>query len=83
MKNIVKNKSKLNFFSRPIEKLERSDHTPFRNKDVLEVYREVMKMTDRFTWCNENGEPWRDILRRTARMEFEQIRDEKDAMKVG
>ena len=30
-----------------------------------------MKMTQRFTWSNENGEPWKDILRRTARGEFE------------
>lgn len=40
-------------------------------------------MTNRFTLTNENGEPWRDILRKSARTEFEQIRTETDSVKVG
>ena len=40
-------------------------------------------MTRRFTWNNEDGEPWRDILRKTARAEFEEIRTETDSVKVG
>ena len=40
-------------------------------------------MTRRFTWSNEDGEPWQQILRRTARAEFEQMRSESDAVKVG
>ena len=40
-------------------------------------------MTKRFTWTNEDGEPWKEILRKTARAEFEEIRTEKDSVKVG
>ena len=40
-------------------------------------------MTKRFTWNNEDGEPWRDILRKTSRNEFESLRPETDNLKVG
>lgn len=40
-------------------------------------------MTDRFTWSDENGRSWKDILRKTARAEFEQIRNETDSVKLG
>lgn len=39
-------------------------------------------MTIRFTWSNEDGEPWRDILKKTARAEFEAIRSETDSVKI-
>jgi hypothetical protein len=41
-----------------------------------------MKMTKRFTWANEDGEPWESILRKTARAEFEAIRAETDSVKL-
>jgi hypothetical protein len=31
-----------------------------------------------FTWTNEAGEPWSQLLRRNARKEFEQARQETD-----
>jgi hypothetical protein len=40
-------------------------------------------MTRRFSWANEDGQPWQQILRKTARAEFEEIRSEQDAVKVG
>lgn len=40
-------------------------------------------MTRRFTWANEDGEPWQQILRKTARAEFQELRTEKDSVKVG
>mmetsp|Transcript_13256 Transcript_13256/g.16834 ORF Transcript_13256/g.16834 Transcript_13256/m.16834 type:complete len:92 (-) Transcript_13256:211-486(-) len=39
-------------------------------------------MTKRFTWANEDGEPWDQILRKTARAEFEELRQEGDTLKV-
>ena len=61
MKSIIKNKSKLSFLKTPVESLERS-HKPVPNQEVLRLYREAQQMTRRFTWANETGEPWRDIL---------------------
>lgn len=47
------------------------------------LYRDVLKMTQRFTWANEDGQSWREILARTARSEFEMIRGETDSVKLG
>ena len=52
------------------------------NVDVLRLYREVLSMTNRFTWANEDGEPWDKILRKTARTEFEELRGETDTLKL-
>ena len=82
MKTIVKNKSKFSFLKTSIDSLERS-HKPMPNKEVLRMYREVGKMTKRFTWNNEDGEPWRDILRKSSRQEFEGLRNEQDSVVIG
>ena len=39
-------------------------------------------MTKRFTWANDDGEPWDKILNKTARVEFEALRGETDTVKV-
>ena len=39
-------------------------------------------MTKRFTWANEDGEPWDQVLRKTARAEFEELRTETDTLKL-
>ena len=85
MKNIIKNKTNLQFLSKPIESLERETvQAPVkRNPEILRLYRDVMKMTQRFTWANEDGTSWKTILQKTARAEFEQIRKETDSVKVG
>jgi len=72
----------LDFLEKPIEQLRRSKK-PIPNLEVLRVYRETMKMTCRFTWCNEEGRPWKEILRASARAEFEQLRHEKDPLIIG
>ena len=82
MKTIVRNRSRFNFLKKPIETLERVDK-PVPNREVLRLYREVLQMTRRFTWNNEEGEPWREILEKTARAEFEQLREETDSVKLG
>ena len=58
MKSIIKNKSNLNFLNKPIESLATDgkitqNRTP--NRDVLLLYRDVLKMAQRFTWSNEDG----------------------------
>ena len=70
MQTIVKNKSRFSFLKGSIDLMERADK-PIPNREILLTYREVLKMTQRFTWNNEDGEPWRDILRKTSRAEFE------------
>lgn len=82
MKSIIKNKSNLNFLNKSIENLERSNKI-VPNKEILRLYRDALKMTSRFTWANDDGESWKDILRRTARSEFEQMRKETDSVIVG
>ena len=81
MKTIIKNRGKLSFLKKPVESLDRS-HKPMANADVLRLYREVLVMTKRFTWANEDGEPWDQLLRKTARAEFEELRSETDTLKV-
>lgn len=81
MKSIIKNRGQLSFLKKPIETLERS-HKAVPNAEVLRLYREVLVMTRRFTWANEDGEPWDQILRKTARSEFEELRTETDTLKV-
>lgn len=44
MKTIIKNKSNMQFLSKPIETLERSNKS-VPNKEILRLYRDVMKMT--------------------------------------
>ena len=70
MNTIIKNKSKFSFLKGSIDSLDRSNKIII-NTEVLKMYREVLKMTNRFTWNNEDGEPWKEILRKTSRMEFE------------
>jgi hypothetical protein len=82
MKTIIKNKSNLKFLKTSVETLDRS-HKPIPNQEVIRLYREVIQMTRRFTWANEDGEPWQDILRKTARAEFDELRTETDSVKVG
>ena len=75
MKTIVKNKSRFSFLKKSINQLERAEK-PIPNREFLRMYREVWKMTNRFTWNNDDGEPWKQILRKTARKEFEDLRKE-------
>jgi len=47
-------------------------------REALSLYREIMRITALFDWPNERGEPWRDVLRKSARQEFEEARYEQD-----
>ena len=47
-------------------------------REALSLYREIMRITALFDWPNERGELWRDVLRTSARQEFEEARYEQD-----
>ena len=50
----------------------------FRRKEVFKTYLDVLRMIRRFTWSDENGIPWSQSLKLSAREEFESSRQEKD-----
>ncbi|CAN0016885.1 unnamed protein product [Ectocarpus sp. 6 AP-2014] len=52
------------------------------NREAIRLYREILKATRLFHWCNEKGEPWGRILRESSRKEFEQARHEMDPLVV-
>eukprot|EP00347_Sterkiella_histriomuscorum_P007815 403347456 len=86
MKNIIKNKSNLNFLNKSLEQLDRSSAVNQtvgkKNAELLRLYRDVLKMTQRFTWANEDGTQWKTILQKSSRQEFEMMRKETDSVKV-
>jgi len=49
-----------------------------KNVESLRLYRDILRASRLFTWPNEAGEPWSNVLRRNARKEFEQARGEND-----
>lgn len=56
MKSIIKNKSNLQFLNKSVESLARdSTMGPLPTREILNLYRDVLKMTRRFTWTNEDG----------------------------
>lgn len=67
----------VNLFSKPVTKLKRTNRKP-PSREILRLYREVMKFCSEFDWPNDQGEIWRDVLRKSARKEFEESREEID-----
>jgi hypothetical protein len=54
-----------------------------RNNEAIKLYRDILRATRHFTWNDiKTGEPWRLILQRNARKEFEQARKERDALMI-
>jgi len=52
------------------------------NFESLRLYRDILRASSHFTWPNEKGELWRDVLRREARKEFEAASVERDPLIV-
>ena len=46
--------------------------------ESLKLYRDILRATKLFTWPNEKGQLWSEILRINARKEFEQAKHEND-----
>lgn len=64
-------------FSNPVEQMAICNKKP-PNQESLRLYRDVLKYSAEFHWPNESGQIWRDVLRRSARREFELSRSEED-----
>ena len=47
-------------------------------REVLALWRDVLRTSRAFYWSNEKGIPWCRVLRESARKEFEEARHEKD-----
>ena len=50
------------------------------NRAAITLYRDILRQSRRFHWCNDKGEPWNVILARNARAEFEAGRHERDPL---
>ncbi|KAJ1424189.1 Complex 1 LYR protein [Sesbania bispinosa] len=59
------------------ELLNRSRLTSTR-REALSLYRDILRASRFFTWPDSNGVLWRDVLRDSARREFELARFETD-----
>lgn len=47
-------------------------------REALSLYREVLRYSNLFVWRDEHGRVWRDVIRSSARQEFEAARHEPD-----
>lgn len=47
-------------------------------REALSLYREVLRYSNLFVWRDEHGRVWRDVIRASARSEFEAARREPD-----
>lgn len=47
-------------------------------REALQLYRYILRATRLFVWADEQGVLWSDVLRASARKEFEEARFEKD-----
>lgn len=47
-------------------------------KEALSLYRAVIRASVFFVWRDERGRVWRDVIRESARREFEAGRHERD-----
>lgn len=47
-------------------------------REALSLYREILRYSLLFVWRDERGVPWREVIRRSARQEFEASREEQD-----
>jgi hypothetical protein len=47
-------------------------------REALSLYREVLRYSNLFVWKDEHGRVWRDVIRSSARQEFEAARHEPD-----
>ena len=52
------------------------------NRESLALYRDILRASRMFTWNNEKGVPWREVLTVNARHEFEQARYESDPLVI-
>jgi len=49
-------------------------------REVLALWRDVLRTSRAFYWSNDKGIPWCRVLKESARKEFEAARNEKDPL---
>ncbi|KAG2495570.1 hypothetical protein HYH03_006170 [Edaphochlamys debaryana] len=47
-------------------------------REALSLYREILRYSNLFVWRDEQGRLWRDVIRHSARQEYEAARFEPD-----
>ncbi|CAK0783731.1 hypothetical protein CVIRNUC_006930 [Coccomyxa viridis] len=47
-------------------------------REALALYREILRHSRLFVWNDETGRPWRDVIRKSARQEFDTTRHHTD-----
>jgi len=66
-----------------LEKATRHLGASARRREVLSLYREILRTAKHFHWADDKtGEPWNALLKKQARREFEQARSEVDPLVV-
>ena len=53
---------------------------PPTNREAIILYREILRTARAFYWPNEDGEPWSQVLSKSARKEYEEARYERDPL---
>lgn len=51
-------------------------------KESLKLYRDILRASRMFTWPHESGLSWGEVLRQSARQEFEQAKFERDTLVI-
>ena len=51
---------------------------PLQRVEALRLYRDVCRKAQLFTWTDQFGRKWRDVLMESARKEFENSKQETD-----
>lgn len=64
------------------EREQQREQAPVRllttRREALSLYREVLRYSSLFVWRDEHGRVWKDVIRTSARQEFEAARHEPD-----
>mmetsp|Transcript_11759 Transcript_11759/g.14626 ORF Transcript_11759/g.14626 Transcript_11759/m.14626 type:complete len:107 (+) Transcript_11759:47-367(+) len=55
---------------------------PSSHREALSLYRAIIRLSKKFHWCDEQGNPWNKRLREEARKEFELSKTEKDPLMI-
>lgn len=62
---------------KPIELLARTNK-PLPNREVLLLYRDYQRFSNKLTWNSHDGTPWSHIIKASIRLDFEASTEETD-----
>lgn len=81
-KKFFSDEDPLKFLNGKFEDMKRDFRLPPK-KESLILYRDVVKISKKFFWNNNNGQQWSEILLKSARKEFEANRNLFDSAELG